>query len=273
VAGAGASQPCLRQRTRSARSASSCGAAPCGSRRLDYPWGMPEDRFEERLRLRTELWGDEETTRMIFTTIGDRLAQDPSFPRWLVKIQRYGAAPGDLVTFSRVWFSTDARSALPAIQVPTLVLVRKGWPPGAIEESEWTANQIPGAHLRRLHGDEDDPTWAMCPRWPREVGRFISSIHEEQAVAQAIIRSVASISIKVRAGIHAGEVETIEGKAGGIAVAIGPRIGALAGPSEILASSTVKKLTSGSGLTFEDVGDHALKGVPDRWHLYRVAAS
>jgi class 3 adenylate cyclase len=66
---------------------------------------------------------------------------------------------------------------------------------------------------------------------------------------------------------------TISGKAGGIAVMIGAWIGALAGPSEIFASSTVKDLTSGSGLTFEDAGDHALKGVPDRWHLYQVAAS
>ena len=59
----------------------------------------------------------------------------------------------------------------------------------------------------------------------------------------------------------------------GIAVMIGARIGALAGPSEIFASSTVRDLTSGSGLTFEDAGDHALEGVPDRWHLCRIAAS
>jgi class 3 adenylate cyclase len=72
------------------------------------------------------------------------------------------------------------------------------------------------------------------------------------------------------AGIHTGEVETINGKSGGIAVMIGARIGALAGPSEILASPTVKDLVAGSGLTFEDADEHELKGVPDRWHLYRV---
>ena len=85
----------------------------------DYPWGMPEDRFEERLRQRVGLWGDVsraiETTRMTFGVSGDRLAGDPAFVDWLVKMQRYGAAPGDLATFSRVWFSTDARSALPTI--------------------------------------------------------------------------------------------------------------------------------------------------------------
>ena len=51
---------------------------------------------------------------------------------------------------------------------------------------------------------------------------------------------------------------------------IGARVGALAGPSEVLVSQTVKDLTAGSGLIFEDAGEHELKGVPDRWRLYRV---
>ena len=56
----------------------------------------------------------------------------------------------------------------------------------------------------------------------------------------------------------------------GIAVHIGARVAALAGPSEVLVSSTVKDLVAGSGLSFEDAGEHELKGVPDSWHLYRV---
>jgi class 3 adenylate cyclase len=56
----------------------------------------------------------------------------------------------------------------------------------------------------------------------------------------------------------------------GIAVHIGARMAAIAGPSEVLVSSTVKDPVAGSGLTFEDAGEHELKGVPDRWHLYRV---
>jgi class 3 adenylate cyclase len=55
-------------------------------------------------------------------------------------------------------------------------------------------------------------------------------------------------------------------------VVIGARIGALAGPSEVLVSSTVKELTAGSGLSFDDAGERELKGVPDRWHLYRASA-
>ena len=78
------------------------------------------------------------------------------------------------------------------------------------------------------------------------------------------------LGIEVRAGVHTGEVESINGKAGGVAVVIGARVGAIASASEVLASSTVKDLTAGSGLTFDDAGEYELKGVPDRWHLYRV---
>jgi class 3 adenylate cyclase len=90
--------------------------------------------------------------------------------------------------------------------------------------------------------------------------------------AQAIIDAVRPLGLEVRAGLHTGEVETIDRKAGGIAVSIGARVGGVAGASEILASSTVKDLVAGSGLTFEDRGEHELKGVPDRWRLYRVVA-
>jgi pimeloyl-ACP methyl ester carboxylesterase/class 3 adenylate cyclase len=88
--------------------------------------------------------------------------------------------------------------------------------------------------------------------------------------AQAIVTAISSLGIRVRAGVHTGEVQTIDRKVGGMGVVIGARIGALAGPSEVLVSSTVKDLTAGSGLVFEDAGEHELKGVPDRWRLYRV---
>jgi pimeloyl-ACP methyl ester carboxylesterase/class 3 adenylate cyclase len=88
--------------------------------------------------------------------------------------------------------------------------------------------------------------------------------------AQAIAMSVRDLDLEVRAGLHTGEVEQIGEKVGGIAVSIGARVASLAGPSEILVSQTVKDLVAGSGLAFEDAGEHVLKGVPDRWRLYRV---
>lgn len=91
--------------------------------------------------------------------------------------------------------------------------------------------------------------------------------------ARAIVEAVRALGIEIRAGLHTGEVELVGDKVEGIAVHTGARVSALAGPSEVLVSSTVKDLVAGSGLTFEDVGEHDLKGVPDRWRLYRVVSS
>jgi len=90
--------------------------------------------------------------------------------------------------------------------------------------------------------------------------------------ARAITREVRELGISIRAGCHAGEVETSGGGVRGIAVHIGARISAAAGADEVLVSSTVHDLVAGSGLTFDDAGEHDLKGVPDRWHLYRLVS-
>jgi len=90
--------------------------------------------------------------------------------------------------------------------------------------------------------------------------------------AREIAAGVRSLGIEIRAGLHTGEVTLEEADISGIGVAIGARVGAKAGASEVLVSQTVKDLVAGSGLTFEDAGEHELKGVPDRWRLYRVVS-
>jgi class 3 adenylate cyclase len=103
-------------------------------------------------------------------------------------------------------------------------------------------------------------------------GFFASFDRPARAVrcAQAIVQAVRPLGIEVRAGVHTGEVETIDGKVGGIAVSTGARVAALANASEVLVSQTVKDLVAGSGLLFEDRGARELKGVPGEWHLYAV---
>jgi class 3 adenylate cyclase len=90
--------------------------------------------------------------------------------------------------------------------------------------------------------------------------------------AGAIAAALQPLQLEIRVGVHAGEVEIEGDDVRGIAVHIGARVAALAGASEILVSSTVKELVAGSGLVFEDAGEHELKGVPDRWRLYRVVS-
>jgi class 3 adenylate cyclase len=90
--------------------------------------------------------------------------------------------------------------------------------------------------------------------------------------AHSIGSSVRSLGIEIRAGCHTGEIELADDHVRGLAVHIWARVSELAGPGEVLVSSTIKDLTAGSGLVLEDVGEHELKGVPDRWRLYRVVS-
>ena len=90
--------------------------------------------------------------------------------------------------------------------------------------------------------------------------------------AQAIEQQVAPLGIQVRAGLHTGEIERRGADVSGLGVHIGARISGLAAAGEVLVSRTVKDLVVGSGLAFEDRGQHQLKGVPDEWQVYAVVA-
>jgi class 3 adenylate cyclase len=240
-----------------------------------------------------------------------------------------------------VWFSTDARSALPLIQAPTRLVMRTPWPDDVIEETRWTAAQIPGSSIVTLEGSGEDVWLGDVDEAVDAVREFVSAVREEGEVfdrvlatvlftdivgstevassvgdgewkrlverhhaavrallarfrgrevdtagdgffatfdgpgravrcAAEIVRAVATLGIEVRAGLHTGEVETIDGKIGGLAVNIGARVCGLAGASEVLVSQTVKDLVAGSGVVFEDRGEHELKGIPDRWRLYAI---
>ena len=79
-----------------------------------------------------------------------------------------------------------------------------------------------------------------------------------------------SLGLELRAGLHTGECEVHGRTVAGIAVHIGARVAALAGPGEVLVSSTVRDLVAGSGITFDERGEHELKGVPGRWRIYSV---
>jgi class 3 adenylate cyclase/pimeloyl-ACP methyl ester carboxylesterase len=115
----------------------------------------------------------------------------------------------------------------------------------------------------------------------RHRGRFVDSAGDgifatfdgpARAVrcATAVMRAVRDLGIEIRAGVHTGEVELDGDAVRGIAVHVGARVAALAEGGQVLTTGTVKDLVAGSGLVFEDRGEHDLKGVPDRWRLYQV---
>jgi pimeloyl-ACP methyl ester carboxylesterase len=89
--------------------------------------------------------------------------------------------------------------------------------------------------------------------------------------ALEIVDELGTLGVDLRAGLHTGECEAMNGDLGGVAVHIGARVAAKAQPREVLVSSTVKDLVAGSEIQFQDRGEHELKGVPDRWRLFAVA--
>jgi class 3 adenylate cyclase len=117
--------------------------------------------------------------------------------------------------------------------------------------------------LQRFHGREVDTAGD---------GFFAAFDGPARAIrcACAIRDGVRGLGLEIRAGLHTGECElTADGKVGGIAVHTGARVTGPAGPGEVLVSRTVKDLVSGSGIEFEDRGEHELKGV-GAWRLYSV---
>jgi class 3 adenylate cyclase len=110
-------------------------------------------------------------------------------------------------------------------------------------------------------------TTPFGPKWANT-----TVLSGDAAAAIRELKAKAGGELQIRVGVHVGEIETVRDDVTGVSVNVAARVAAMAGPSEILVSSTVKDLTPGSGLSFEDAGEHELKGVPDRWRLYRVVS-
>ena len=161
-------------------------------------------------------------------------------------------------------FTTDAGRVLVTLLFTDLVdstrhaerLGDRGWRPLLADYHAAVREQ-----LQRFQGNEVDNAGD---------GFLVSFDGAGRAVhcAAAIREAARGLGLEVRSGIHTGECEQSGGKLVGIAVHIGARLGTLAAPGEILVSSTVRDLVSGSGITFDDRGEHPLKGIAGEWRLF-----
>jgi class 3 adenylate cyclase len=91
------------------------------------------------------------------------------------------------------------------------------------------------------------------------------------ACARAVVEGTRALGLDVRAGIHTGECELVDGKPAGLSVHVGARVSGQAAPGEVLVTGTVKDLVAGSGIAFESRGEQELKGVPGTWSIYAVS--
>ena len=303
----------------------------------DYPYGIPAADAEALLKAIAADWGK----GIAFEALVASQANNEAMRKWWARYQRLAASPGTAVTLLRRAYETDTRGVLSAINVPTLVLHKKGDPFTGLEHGRYLAENISNAKFVELAGvdhlffaEDSDPmveemqefvTGARAAAEPERVlatilftdlvgstaraaklgdaawrdllNRHHTIIRRQLAAfrgqeiktlgdgflasfdgparaircACAITDGIREIDLEVRAGVHTGECELVDGELGGIAVHIGARVARVAGPSEVVVSSTVRDLVAGSGLQFEERGAHTLKGVPGEWTLFAVA--
>jgi pimeloyl-ACP methyl ester carboxylesterase len=304
----------------------------------DFPHGRTPDDMEAFAERFVREMGTGRNLELQAPSVAD----DERFVAWWARFERLVASPSAYEELARIFLDVDVREVLPSIHVPTLVLHRESDRIVLGRQARYVAEQIDGARLVELSGEDHVPfvgdadaildeveafvTGARpAPRvdrvlatvlftdivgsterqaslgdagWKELVQRHHAVVRDQlerfrgmeqdtagdgfyvrfhgpaQAIrcAQGIVGAVRPLGIEVRAGVHTGECELIEEKCGGLSVSIGARVMGHAGPSEVLVSQTVKDLVAGSGLAFENAGEHELKGVPDRWRLYRVVS-
>lgn len=149
-----------------------------------------------------------------------------------------------------------------------------------IVESTGGANRLGDARWRQLLDQHDELVRSTLEdhrgRQVKSTGDGVLAAFDGPArairCAVDLASRLPSLGIEIRAGLHSGEIEIRGDDIGGIAVHTGARVASLAGAGEVLVSSTVKDLVAGSGIHFDDRGEHELKGVPGLWRLYAVAS-
>jgi class 3 adenylate cyclase len=226
--------PTLVFRRRDAENDTYAGSARFLAKRI------PGARFEELPGRDRSPWvGDQESVlRMIGTFLADVRRESAELERVLAT-----------VLFTDIVGSTPKAAELGDV----------GWRE-LVEQHHATVRTL----LERFRGQEVDTAGD---------GFFATFDGPARAIrcAQAIVENVRALGIDIRAGLHTGECELIDGKVGGLTINIGARVAQAAQPSEVLVSQTVKDLVVGSALSFEERGDHELKGVPGTWRLFAVA--
>jgi class 3 adenylate cyclase len=303
----------------------------------DYPIGLPRERLDRAVASLRESWA---TGSDLEVNAPRRLA-DQRFRAWWARARRASFGPNRYLDGFREGVEWDSRPLLSSISAPTLVLHREGDRFIRLGAGRYLAENIPGAKLLVLPGDdhlffvgdtdalvdeiEDFLTGArgraegdvvlatllftdivasteQSARMGHRKWTALTDAHDAMVrgtlgrhrgvevktvgdgflatfdtttravrAATEIVAAAENMGLKVRAGVHTGEVEVRSDDVVGLPVSIAKRICDLARPGETLVSATVKALMVGSDIATVDRGTHVLKGVPDEWHLFAAA--
>ena len=302
----------------------------------DYPWATPiDDLLESSAELLPHLYDG-----AVLEIMAPSLADDPQARQMFARFQRYAASPAMLQQNMLMFLDIDVRAVLPSIDVPALVVHRRGDMTVNRRAAAWMADQISSATYVELPGTDHLPFAGDSDAVLDEIEEFLTGVRRTTEVdrvlatvmftdivestqrasamgdrawrnlldaqntvlrhelargrgqeiktlgdgmlatfdgparaircALAMTDAVKALGLDIRVGLHTGEVELVGDDVAGIAVHIAARVGALAGPSEVLVSGTVKDLVAGSGIAFAERGEHVLKGIPDQWRLFAV---
>jgi len=268
-----------------------------------YPWPMDPGERQKIIAALPQTWGQGLYTDLLAPS----RSADPQFRTWWARLKRLGASPGATMALRQMNGQIDLRPVLPTIRVPTLVLHRLGDQDAGLDEvEEFLTGVLEGPEPDRVlatvlftdivssterAAELGDHGWRQLLEGyygivRRELARFRG--REVDTARDGFLATfdgpawaircacttrdaVRALGIKLRTGVHTGECAIMGEKLVGIAVHIGARVAARAEPDEVLVSSTVKDLVSGSVLHFVDRGTHSLKGVPGEWRLFAAA--
>jgi pimeloyl-ACP methyl ester carboxylesterase len=311
----------------------------------DFPWGLSDELWRDRLDQMDREWGTREFAEWVVGTWGaPTRVRDERLVSWLTSYTKRAASPGAAMALSRMNRPLDVRHVLPAIHMPTLVLGRTDDPDFHVDSTKQLAEAIPGARMVEFPGSDHFFWVGNQEELLDEVEGFVKDLGDQEAELDRVLATVLftdivgstqraaavgdrrwremlddhharirpligryrgrevdtagdgflatfdgpiraircalaardgvrNLGLEIRAGLHTGEIELAGDRVRGIAVHIGARVAGLAERSEVLVSSTVKDLVAGAALEFEDRGEHALKGVPGAWRVYRVESS
>jgi class 3 adenylate cyclase len=307
----------------------------------DYPIGVDPSMIEPFIDGLAARWNTGKALRFFIAN----MPTDPETSAFIARYERTAATPTMVREIMHRNCEIDVRSALPAVNAPTLVIHRRDDNAVLFECGKYLADHIAGAklldlpgawHLNGAPGGETEALDAVEEfltgrrhEEPVEIDRVLKTVvftdivgsteraaelgdrrwrelldahdsmirsqlgryrGEEVATtgdgflaafdgpgraihcAETIATRSRDLGIEIRAGVHTGECELRGDNLAGIAVHIGARVAAIAGPGEVLVTSTVRDLVNGSGIEFKDRGLHTLKGVPGEWQVLAVEA-